>query len=115
MVVDAGIGAYVQVMSRRDRPTTYVEAVDPGHHGHAPIDQNARDALEALGWRDPKSAPVPYEDAAYPEHWEGGNFAQEFPRSEASNAIAEVLVETLRRGYGVAADADLELRIFDAR
>lgn len=109
-VIDCGKG-YVQAMDKKDFATLYLEAYDPGYRGEEPLSPDQRQRLEALGWTDPKEAPIPYGDAQYPWEWTGGNFAREWPRDSEPARLAQMLVETLAV-YGLEPGQALDVDVF---
>jgi hypothetical protein len=111
-ILDAGCG-YVQLMDRKALPALYAEADDPAVYGRTPLPEEVRAALAELGWGDPKSELMPYEEPVYGNEWPGANFAREWVRGTPLDEIAAVLRRTLV-AYGLQSTDDLEVKVFPA-
>ncbi len=104
---------YVQVMDRKDQPTTYAEAVDPEGQDHGVLSPSQRRALAEIGWSDPKVELVPYEQPGYANEWKGRNFAREWQRASDLGETAAMLAATLA-AYGLDETDDLDVDMFRA-
>ncbi len=105
--------AYVQVLDRKARRTIYAEAVDPDVYESGTLSPGQRAHLAELGWSDPKTDLLPYDEPAYAAEWRGANLAREWPRSASAPEIVETLARTLAV-YGLEASDELEINVFPA-